>query len=70
MQRAEYETSVFYVVDRADNRISAASTLIFSDFSYFGFSPTATLSASRTNSNVGRFSTDNYGINIGLRSSF
>jgi hypothetical protein len=69
LQRAEYETSVFYG-DRNDNRLTASSTFTFGDINYFGFSPTATVSASRTNSTVGRFSTESLGINIGLRSAF
>lgn len=69
LQRAEYETSVIYG-DRRDNRLSLSSTLTFSDINYYGFSPTATLSASRTNSTVDRYSTDSLGINLGLRSSF
>ena len=68
-QRSEYETSILYG-DRRDNRLSVTSVFTFSDINYFGFSPTATLSASRTNSTVSRFSTDSYGVNIGLRSSF
>ena len=69
VQRAEYETNSFFG-DRRDNRITASSTLIFSDINYFGFSPTATLTAQRTNSSVARFRTESLGINIGLRSSF
>lgn len=69
LQRSEYETSVFYD-DRIDNRLSLSSTLTFADINYFGFSPTATISAARTNSTVDRFSTETLGINIGLRSSF
>ncbi len=69
LQRAEYETSVIFG-DRNDTRLTASSTFIFNDVDYYGFSPTATISASRTNSSVDRFSTDKLGINIGLRSSF
>jgi hypothetical protein len=69
LQRAEYETNAIFG-DRRDNRVTASSTFIFNDVDYFGFSPTATISASRTNSTVDRFSTEKLGVNIGLRSSF
>lgn len=70
LQRAEYEPNFLFVETRKDNRMSVSSTLTFADINYYGFSPTATFTASRTNSTVGRFNTESLGLNLGLRSSF
>ncbi|WP_298292489.1 surface lipoprotein assembly modifier [uncultured Litoreibacter sp.] len=55
---------------RRDTRLSANATITFNDLDYFGFSPTATLSASRNRSNVALNETQQLGLSFGLRSSF
>lgn len=70
LQTSRYEPSFLDSNGRKDDRVTASSTLIFSDVNYYGFSPTATITASRTNSTVTRYQTESLGINVGLRSSF
>ncbi len=55
---------------RRDERISASATLVLNDLDYFGFSPTATVNLSQTNSNIPLNETENIGLNFGLRSAF
>lgn len=66
----DYDRALDIADRREDTSVNASATLILNDLSYFGFSPTATLRASRTQSNVNFYDTEQLGINFGLRSSF
>jgi len=55
---------------RQDLRAFADLTLYFPDWSYAGFAPEVTLSASTTDSNVSRFTRENLSISFGYRSTF
>lgn len=55
---------------RQDREISTDMTLDFRNLEYYGFTPTLTLRASRSNSNVGLFDVENLGMAMGIRSSF
>lgn len=62
--------SLFGFGARRDHRLTASATLILNDLEYFGFSPTATLKISQTDSNIPLNETENIGLNFGIRSSF
>lgn len=65
----DYDQPAFGVL-REDQELTARATLIFNGVNYFGFSPTATLDARRTKSNISLYETEELGISVGLRSSF
>jgi hypothetical protein len=44
--------------------------LSFTDAEYYGFIPTITLEASRTESNIGLYEVNRYGLQLGIRSAF
>ncbi|MCX7559162.1 surface lipoprotein assembly modifier [Sulfitobacter sp. F26204] len=55
---------------RQDRRIFADVTATFTDIDYYGFNPSLTLSASRTDSNIGLYDVNRVGLNIGIKSAF
>ena len=70
-EKRDYDrVTILAPAPRSDTRLSASATMTFTDLDYFGFSPTATVSASRNSSNVSLYETRNLGVRFGLRSSF
>ncbi len=70
-KRSSYDRPILLGPEpRADTKLSASATLVLKDLDYFGFSPTATLSGSRTKSNISAYESKNLGVSFGLRSSF
>lgn len=66
-----YDAAGVYGPDaRADDGLSVSTSLFFKDFDTYGFAPKLTLSASRTDSNVPQFETENIGLSIGYQSVF
>jgi hypothetical protein len=55
---------------RDDHFILASATALFEDYSYYGFSPSVTVSASRTNSTAEEISTSAVKILFGVASNF
>ncbi|WP_420860864.1 surface lipoprotein assembly modifier [Algirhabdus cladophorae] len=55
---------------RKDITTRVGTSLFFENASYLGFAPVVSFSASRTDSNVARFDTEEIGISIGMRSTF
>ncbi len=55
---------------RRDWSVSVGATAVFNQISYYGFSPSLTVSASRTESNVSRFSTEGVRASFGFTSTF
>ncbi|SDW26642.1 Protein of unknown function [Litoreibacter albidus] len=55
---------------RVDDTINASATMTFNDLDYFGFAPTAELSASKTSSTVTQYDVEDLGLKLGLRSTF
>jgi hypothetical protein len=55
---------------RRDTRVFADVTATFRQIDYFGFNPSATVSLSKTNSNIGLYDVNRFGINFGIRSAF
>ncbi|MDU8912409.1 tetratricopeptide repeat protein [Aestuariicoccus sp. MJ-SS9] len=56
--------------DRTDHEAAARITAILSDYDYYGFVPTLSLTARRTESDYGQYDVNEMGLNIGLRSAF
>lgn len=70
LRARDYPATPYRAGARRDREASADMTLDFEKMEYLGFTPTLTLSASRTDSNVGLFDVENVGLALGLRSAF
>ncbi len=66
----DYDTSRHDPSGREDAKIAADVTATFKSIDYYGFNPSVTLSASRTDSNIGLFDTTRFGVSLGIRSAF
>lgn len=55
---------------RHDREISTYMRLRFTEIDYYGFNPSVTLTAAKTLSNIGRFDTKRFGLQIGVQSAF
>lgn len=55
---------------RRDRSVSAGLTAVFEGVSYFGFSPSVTVAANKTKSNVARFTTNGVEARLGFTSNF
>jgi len=66
----DYDVSRDSREGRQDNRLFADVTATFKEIDYYGFNPTVSLSASTTDSNIGRFDVNRVGLNIGIKSAF
>lgn len=69
-QYRKYDDPLYGPDPRSDAKLSISGSLLFVDFDTYGFAPKLTLEASQTNSNVTRFETRNFGLNIGFQSLF
>jgi hypothetical protein len=70
LDRTEYSNLVIGDVTRVDKRASATVSVLFPKVSYYGFSPSVNVTASRKNSTVDIYSTKNLSMNLGFESSF
>ncbi|WP_372610003.1 surface lipoprotein assembly modifier [Aquicoccus sp.] len=70
LRARDYPATPYRAGARRDREASLDMTLGFDKVEYLGFTPTLTLSASRTDSNVGLFDVENLGMALGLRSAF
>ena len=67
----DYPSSPYLITgQRQDREIMADMSLVFEKLEYYGFTPTLTMNARRSESNVGLFDIENAGISLGIRSSF
>lgn len=55
---------------RQDQTVSLDVTGVFNQIEYFGFSPSITLSARKTDSNIGLYESRGAGIRVGIQSAF
>lgn len=55
---------------RHDTELSANMTAVINQVEVYGFSPTVTFSASKRDSNIGLYDSEEFGIQIGIRSAF
>lgn len=65
-----HELSRFTRFGRQDKTVSADITGVFRQIEYFGFSPSVTLSARQTTSNIGLHDSREFGLRVGIQSSF
>ena len=70
VQARDYDDPLFGPDARQDFRTSLSASLLFVDFDTYGFAPKLTLEATQTNSNITRFETRNFGLQIGFQSLF
>lgn len=66
----EYLVLGFVPDGREDTRLFGNVTAVFPEYSFAGFSPQVRLNAGTTDSNVSRFEIDEFGVELGLRSTF
>ena len=66
----QYDDPLYAPQARRDVKATISGSLLFVDFDTYGFAPKLTLEASQTNSNITRFETRNFGLNIGFQSLF
>lgn len=68
--KKDYEEFALTIDGRHDKSISIGATAVFENISYYGFSPSLTLQARKTNSNFSRYSTDQITARLGIQSNF
>ncbi len=65
-----YDEFTLSLDGRRDNYISLGGTVTFSDISYFGFSPSLSITAKRTESDVSQFTSSQVQGRLGIQSNF
>ena len=66
----DYDAHLLSIEGRRDLAISADVSATFRQIDYYGFNPRMTLSASKTNSNIGVYDSNRLGLSIGIASAF
>lgn len=66
----DYDVSPHDASGRREFKVGAEVTATFTQIDYFGFNPSISLSASKTNSNIGLYDVNRVGLNIGIASAF
>ena len=66
----DYNFSTHSFAGRHDDRVNAEMTLIFEQVDYYGFNPTMTIYAEKTDSNIGLYEARRLGVNFGIQSAF
>ncbi len=69
-RKRDYDFSPHSADGREDDRVQVDFTLIFNKFDYYGFNPTMRVSASKTDSNIGLYEAQRFGVNFGIQSAF
>lgn len=71
LRARDYDSYALFSPDgRRDREVALYMTLSFAQAELYGFIPTMTLEASRTDSNIGLFDVNRYGLQMGFRSAF
>ena len=70
MTTKHHDGSMVRNVDRMDKSYGATIRAEITPLEYYGFVPTLTLSGSKVESNMGQYDRENFGIKLGLESSF
>jgi tetratricopeptide (TPR) repeat protein len=65
-----HDISRFSRFGRQDKTASFDVTGVFNQIEVYGFSPSVTLTARQTNSNIGLFETRDFGLRVGIQSAF
>ncbi|QUJ77102.1 DUF560 domain-containing protein [Sulfitobacter albidus] len=66
----DYDVHLLSIDGRRDVEISADVTATFTDMEYYGFTPQLGVTAAKTNSNIGVYDSNRFGINFGIVSAF
>lgn len=66
----DYDYSPHALSGRQDFQIRGEVTATFKKFDYLGFNPTLSLTASKTNSNIGLYDVNRVGLSVGIASAF
>ena len=69
-QAKHYDDPLYTAEPRADLGAAVSTSLLFTDFDSYGFAPKLTFEARKTTSNVTRFETESFGLNMGFQSLF
>ncbi|MBV1867671.1 MAG: DUF560 domain-containing protein [Marinosulfonomonas sp.] len=70
LEARDYEYSIYDPSGRQDISLSAGATMIFTNTSYFGFSPSLSIETGTTRSNVDLFDRRSLAVRMGLQSTF
>lgn len=70
LQMREYDRLRYGSTLRRDQKLSLAANFVFEQVDYMGFSPTLTLNATRNISNKTFFDTQEFGLSLGIKSTF
>ncbi len=66
----DYDVTPYGTDGRRDRTIAAGVTAVMTQVEYFGFSPSVTVEASRTTSNISLYERELLGLRLGFRSNF
>ncbi len=66
----DYDTYSLSLNGRRDRSVSVGATAVFENMSYYGFSPSLNITASQTQSNVARFTSNGVQARFGFESNF
>ncbi|WP_298805218.1 hypothetical protein [uncultured Lentibacter sp.] len=75
LQLRAYDRAIYYRLfndtrKRRDHRLSLSANFVFEDIDYMGFSPSVTLNATRNISNITFFDSQEFGLSLGIKSTF
>jgi hypothetical protein len=70
VEQRDYDASPFTADGRQDTRMGLRAVVGAPDWNVYGFAPTVTFEASRTESNVSLYRTEDFGVRIGIESVF
>ena len=70
LSNKNHDQSRFSRFGRQDQSTSVDMTAVFNQIELYGFSPSVTLSARQTKSNIGLFETRDLGLRVGIQSAF
>ncbi len=65
-----HERSSLTTDGRDERMVAATITAVLPDMDFYGFVPTITFNAERTKANIDLYETENYGLQLGVRSAF
>lgn len=70
VRERDYDRSRYDPAGRNDVEVGARLDLVFTELEQYGFNPTLTIKASETESNIGLFDSNRFGVQLGIRSAF
>lgn len=70
LSQKRHEKAGLAAAGREERSVKATITAALPDMDFFGFIPTVTLNAERTDANINLYETESYGLQLGIRSAF